>query len=290
VAEAFQAKPDRDGCYENEFGMVMKPTELYMEVIRAPLAGTKNINQVQQYQFPDPSAPGRFKKAKQDISLYKDSHFIIGDVELTIFELAWHLVGMEEYMIAFAMEEEWIDLLNDQVEEWSLGLAKNLVEAGVDAIWFGEDLGTQNSMLISPEMWRTRLKPRYIRMIGELRSINPEVMIIMHSDGAVAPLIEDFIEMGIDIYNPVQPNVPGSDPAELAQKYGGRINFFGGIDQQQLLPEGDAGKMEAELHSRAQILGSDGGYLMAPAHIIQADTAPETVEKMIELIANFLYS
>ena len=108
-------------------------------------------------------------------------------------------------MMAMAMEEPWIAALNDKVEAWTLGLAKQLVELGVDAIWFGEDLGSQTSTLISPDMWRRDFKPRYERMIKELKAINPEVIIIMHSDGAVAPLIDDFIEMGIEVYNPVQP-------------------------------------------------------------------------------------
>jgi uroporphyrinogen decarboxylase len=133
-------------------------------------------------------------------------------------------------------------------------------------------------------MWRERFKPRYARMIAALRKIKPSIIIIMHSDGAVAPLIDDFIEMGIEVYNPVQPKVAGSDPTELVEKYGGRISFFGGIDQQELLPSGDLEALKAEIRRRAGILGAKGGYLMAPAHIIQSDTAPETVLAMIAAV------
>ena len=284
VADGFVPEQVGENVTANEFGLHMKPTALYVEAVKCPLDDASSVEDIENYRMPDPFAPGRFAKAKRDIERYKESHYVIGDCELSIFELAWHLTGMEKYMMAFAMEEEWIERLNDKVEAWTLGLAEQLTELGVDAIWFGEDLGTQSSMLISPDMWRERLKPRYQRMISSLRKSNPELQIIMHSDGAVAPLIEDFIAMGIDIYNPVQPNVPGSDPSELAEKYGGRINFFGGIDQQELLPSGDTDAMEKELTRRARILGADGGYLMAPAHIIQADTAPETVEAMIRIV------
>lgn len=267
-----------------EFGLEMKPTPLYMEVVKCPLADATTVEDIANYDFPDAYAPGRFDKAKRDIEKYKTSHFIIGDVELSLFELAWHLVGMEKYMMDFAMEEEWVEKLNDKVEEWTLGLASQLVKLGVDAIWFGEDLGTQTSMLISPDMWRERLKPRYERMIKALKKINKDILIIMHSDGAVAPLVDDFIEIGIDIYNPVQPNVPGSDPEELMQKYGGKIHFFGGIDQQELLPSGDLDALGKEIRSRYGIMGKNGGYLMAPAHIIQADVSSETVVEMIRII------
>ena len=138
-------------------------------------------------------------------------------------------------------------------------------------------------MLISPDMWREHFKFRYARMIKKMKAANPNVLVIFHSDGAVAPLIDDFIEIGVDVYNPVQPNVPGSDPQELVDTYGGRINFFGGIDQQELLPSGDFKAIEAEINRRKEIMGKDGGYLMAPAHIIQSDVKPETVEFMCSL-------
>lgn len=277
VARDFRAVPVGDGASLNEFGMWMKPTPLYMEVVRCPLAETGSEEALAEYAFPDPFAPGRFTAAARDIARFGSSHFVIGDVELSLFELAWHLVGMEKYLIDFAMEEPWIEKLNDRVEEWTTAIALQLVSLGVDAIWLGEDLGTQVSMLISPGMWRERFKPRYARLIARLKKANPDLLVAFHSDGAVAPLIEDFIELGVDIYNPVQPNVPGSDPQELQDRYGGRICFFGGIDQQELLPSGNLEAIRREVHSRARIMGSSGGYLMAPAHIIQVDVAPETV-------------
>ena len=139
-------------------------------------------------------------------------------------------------------------------------------------------------MLISPELWRSRYKPRHKRIIEAVKAANPGVIVIMHSDGVVAPLIEDFIEIGVEVYNPVQPNVPGSDPEELQRKYGGRISFFGGIDQQALLPGGDKAAITSELTRRAHIMGARGGYLMAPAHIIQADVSVDTVEHMISVV------
>jgi uroporphyrinogen decarboxylase len=280
VARDFTPKEVGDNVTTNEFGMHMKPTELYVEVVKPPLEGIESVEEVEAYTMPDPYAPGRFEMAKKDIDRFGKEKFVIGDVEITIFEFAWHLTGMEDYLVGMMSEEEWVEKLNDKVEAWSMGLAEQLVDLGVDALWFGEDLGTQTSMLMSPEVWRERFRPRYERMIAKLKEKNPELIMIMHSDGAVAPLVDDWIEMGIDVYNPVQPNVPGSDPKELKEKYGDRICFFGGIDQQQLLPTGDEKAIREEMKRRAEIFGEGGGYLMAPAHIIQADVAPETVEIM----------
>jgi uroporphyrinogen decarboxylase len=119
-------------------------------------------------------------------------------------------------------------------------------------------------------------------MIEKLRKENSDLIVIMHSDGAVAPLIDDFIEIGVDVYNPVQPNVHGSDPHELKERYGEKICFFGGIDQQSLLPSGDIKKIRAEIKDRIAILGKGKGYLLAPAHILQPDVSPETIKVMIQ--------
>jgi uroporphyrinogen decarboxylase len=277
-------KPEviKDDITMNEFGMHMKPSPLYVEVVKCPLEHAMTAADIENYIFPDPYAKGRFDKARRDIDRFGKDYFVIGDVEISLFELAWHLTGLEKYMVAMLCEEPWLELLNDRVEEWSTGLAIQLVRAGVDAIWLGEDLGSQTSTLISPEDWRIKFKPRHKRMIEKLRKENPNLIIIMHSDGAVAPLIDDFAEIGVDVYNPVQPNVPGSDPGELKERYGKKICFFGGIDQQELLPSGDFERIRSEIRNRINILGKDRGYLLAPAHIIQPDVSIQTIEIMIE--------
>jgi len=287
MAAGFEPIPVEGDITLNEFGMKMKPTDLYVEVVEPPLKDAASRADIERYDFPDPDAPGRFDIARSEIEKYRDDYFIIGDCELSLFELAWQLTGMEKYMMALALKEDWLDALSDRIEYWTTRLAGRLAALGVDAIWFGEDLGTQTSTLISPEMWRDRFKPRYARMFAELRRQNPDLVIVMHSDGAVAPLLDDFIELGVDVYNPVQPNVPGSDPKKLKEKYGESIAFFGGIDQQQLLPGGDVERIREEIRYRCEILGAGGGYLLAPAHIIQADVKPGTVKVMVEAAREF---
>lgn len=282
VARGYSPKTVTGDITLNEFGMHMKPTALYVEVVKCPLENASSVSDIENYSFPDAYAPGRFEKARRDVDRYGKDYFVIGDVEISLFELAWHLTGMEKYLVGMLCNEPWIEILNDRIEEWSTGLAVQLVNTGVDAIWLGEDLGSQTSTLISPEDWRVMFKPRHRRMIEKLRKLNPEIIIIMHSDGAVAPLIDDFIEIGVDVYNPVQPNVSGSDPQELKDRYGDKISFFGGIDQQELLPSGDIKKIRSDIKERIGILGKGRGYLLAPAHILQPDVSMESVEEMIK--------
>ena len=284
VASNFVAQVIATDVSTNEFGMHMKPTPLYVEVVKCPLAQAESVSDINNYAFPDPRAPGRFEAAKRDIARFGKDYFIIGDVELSLFELAWHLTGLENYLVALATGEDWIETLNDRVEHWTTEIALQLIEAGVDAIWLGEDLGTQTSMLISPELWRERFKFRHARLIKTLKAKKPDLVVIFHSDGAVAPLIDDFIELGVDVYNPVQQNVPGSDPVALKAKYGEHICFFGGIDQQSLLPAGDAAAIAENSRFMARTLWQNGGYLLAPAHIVQADVSTASVRAMINAV------
>jgi uroporphyrinogen decarboxylase len=273
-----------DGTVVNEFGMVMRQGPLYMEVIEAPLAGVSSADEVRRFPMPDPSAAGRFDDAAAEIARFKDDYFIIGDLELTMFEMAWHMVGLEKIMIDMTVGEPYLDVLLDRVMGFSIGVGVRLVELGVDAIWTGDDFGSQNGMLISPLMWRTLFKPRFAALFAELKAANPDVLIAYHSDGAVAPILDDLVEIGMDVFNPVQPNVPGHDPHTLKAQLGDRLSFWGAIDQQHLLPHASVAEIERDVAAKIAALGVGGGYMCAPAHIVQADTSMENVEAFIRAV------
>ncbi|RME84420.1 MAG: hypothetical protein D6775_05550 [Caldilineae bacterium] len=273
-----------EGYIINEFGMVMRQGPLYMEVVDPPLKHASTVADVMNHPFPDPYAEGRFDDAKRDIEKYKDDYFIIGDLELTMFEMSWHHVGLEKFMMDMALGEDYVTVLIDRVKEFSIGIGKQLVELGVDAIWFGDDFGAQNGMLISPAMWRQIFKPRYAELWQEFKALNPDLLICYHTDGAVAPILDELAEIGMDVFNPVQPNVPGHEPRELKQKFGDKMAFWGAIDQQHLLPHGTPEEIEADVAEKIGILGEGGGYMCSPAHIIQADVSMENVEAFINAV------
>jgi len=281
LAAGFELAEDEEGYITNEFGMKMRQGPLYMEVVESPLRGASTLADVEAYHFPDPHDPARYIQAEADIARYKDDYFIIGDCELTMFELSWHLVGMEKYMMDLALQEPYLEALLEKAHHWSLGIATELARRGVDAIWFGDDFGSQTGLMMSPQMWRRAFKPLYAEIFHATKAINPDLLVIMHSDGAVADLLPDLIEIGLEVFNPVQPNVPGHDPRELKDRFGDQIAFFGAIDQQELLPRGSVAEIEADVREKIAILGEGGGYMIAPAHIIQADTSPESVEAFI---------
>jgi len=273
-----------DGCIINEFGMKMRQGPLYMEVIEEPLANVTSVEEVMEFPMPDPYAAGRMDDARKYVQMYKNDYFIIGDLELSMFEMAWHMVGLQKFMMDMALEEPYVPALLDRVKEFTIGIGKQLADLGVDGIWTGDDFGAQNGMMIAPEMWRKIFKPRFAELFSELKSANPDLLIMYHSDGAVAPILAELVEIGMDVFNPVQPNVPGHQPDELKARLGDKLSFWGAIDQQHLLPNGTPEEIETDVAEKIKALGPGGGYLCSPAHIIQSDTSMENVEAFIAAV------
>jgi len=133
-------------------------------------------------------------------------------------------------------------------------------------------------------MWRNLFKPRHAEVFQELKSVNPDVMIMYHTDGAVAPILEDLVEIGVDVFNPVQPNVPGHEPDALKSRLGDKLSFWGAIDQQYLLPQGTPEEIETNVAEKIRVLGAGGGYMCSPAHIVQSDVSMENVEAFIAAV------
>ncbi len=275
---------DENGYTVNEFKMKMRQGSIYMEVVEHPLANVQEAQEVQDFPFPDPLAEGRYDDAAMYLQKYKDDYFIIGDMELTMFDMMQQLVGLEKLLMDMAMEAPYLPVLIDKTRDFALAVGKKLVSMGVDGIWAGDDFGAQNGMLISPNMWRNYFKDSYRRVYAELKATNPDVIIMQHCDGAVAPILGDWIEVGLEVFNPVQPNVPGHDPEELKSQFGNRLSFWGAIDQQKLLPFGTPEQIDADVKAKIEVLGRGGGYMSAPAHIIQSDTPMENVEAFINAV------
>jgi uroporphyrinogen decarboxylase len=273
-----------DGCIVNEFGMKMRQGMIYMDVLNGPFTGSTTPDDVRAFPFPDPDAPGRYDDAKAYIERYQKEYFIIGDAELTMFEMAWHMVGMEKFMVDLVSREPYIDVLLDRCMAFTIGVAKNLARLGVDGIWTGDDFGSQNGMMVSPRLWRSLFKPRFAEVFQEIRSANPNTLVMYHCDGAVSPILGDLIEIGLQVFNPVQPNVPGHEPAELKAKFGDKLSFWGAVDQQHLLPNGTPAEIEADVAEKIRVLGEGGGYLCSPAHILQSDTPLENIEAFIAAV------
>ncbi len=282
--KSFPTKQLEDGTIINEWKMKFKPVGLYNEFIEFPLSNAETKDDLDNYDFPDPLEEGRYDLAREAVKKYSDEYAIVGDLECAMYVTSWYLVGLEKFLMDIAMKKEYTFELLDRILEISIATGKELIEIGADIIWAGDDFGTQKGMLMSPEMWRDIFKPRYKKMFDEFRKLNPDIKIAFHTCGSVLPIIPDFIEIGLDILNPIQPNANGMDAKFLKKTYGDKLSFFGGIDIQKLLPFGTPEEIKKVVKEKIDILGRGGGYILAPAHNVQADTPVENILAMYEAI------
>ena len=285
AAEHAGFKPEKasDGTWLNEYGMRMKQGPIYVEVVEYPLRHAQTAVDVAAYRWPDPDAPGRYDDAASLVKAFKDRYLIIGDIEVTVFSLAQMLVGMEKLLMDMACEEEYVVPLFEACAEFQTQIGLRLIERGVDAIWVGDDFGGQDGLLLSPSMFEKQLMPVYTRMIERFKAAKPDIVPILHCDGAVSLLLPQIRKIGFEVFNPVQPGVPGHGPKEMKDGFGGLFAFWGAIDQQYLLPKGTDAELEADIREKISILGAGGGYMISPAHILQSDVSPERVETFLAL-------
>lgn len=283
VSDQYSILPDAKGEWLNEYGMKMRQGAIYVEVVGYPLAHAETKADIDAFSFPDPFAPGRYRDAEALVKKYHDDYLVFGDIEVTVFSLGHQLVGMEKLLIDMMMEAEYVVPLFEKCAEFQTQVGLQLIERGADAIWYGDDFGTQTSLIIPPETFREQLKPIYKRMNDRFKAAKPDIIPILHCDGAVADLLDDIHDMGFEVFNPVQPGVPGHLPEDMKSRFGDKFAFWGAIDQQDLLPNGSDEQMEKDIVEKINILGAGGGYMISPAHIIQNDVKPERVMKFIEL-------
>ena len=159
-----------------------------------------------------------------------------------------------------------------------------MIEMGADVLCCGDDFGSQTSLMMDQNTFRRVFKPRIKEMFAEYRKVNPNIKIAWHTCGAVKPIIPDFIELGLDFLNPIQPLARDMEPQQLKDEFGRDLGFFGGICVQDLLPNGTPEEVEAEVIRRAGILGKGGGYIIAPAHNIQEDTSMENIMALFDTV------
>jgi len=206
---------------------------------------------------------------------YED--YCIMGYTLQAFETACKLFGYSELFKRMVKGDKLVDKVLDKLFNITYTQAKLLLEAEVDQVYNGDDVGTQNTMIISPSLWRKYLKPRYEKLAWIIHSKGG--VFHFHSDGWIKPIIPDLIEVGVDVLEPLQPEV--MDPAEIKREYGDRLCFEGAISIQRTLPLGTTRDVVEEVKSRIRDLGPTG-YILRPSHTILRETPLNNIIALYE--------
>lgn len=245
----------------------------YLEILEHPMAHNEDVN---TYTFPDPAADFSGCDIDTLLAKYGQTHWIVGGPVGTMFETAWMLRGLEQFMIDLVINPTYAEDLVERSMRYHLEIARMFVAKGVDMIWTGDDFGQQHKLMMSPHMWRRIFKPRYRQFYAELKRLNPNILIAHHSDGYIEPIIPDFIEIGLDVLQAVQPQ--SMDPVRLKKAYGDKLAFWGTMDVQHTFPYGTPEDVRAEVQQRIGTVGKGGGLILAPSHGIQPDVPMENLQ------------
>ncbi|MBM3137451.1 MAG: uroporphyrinogen decarboxylase [Chloroflexi bacterium] len=290
-----------DGLVKDDWGILYKLVNQpgggrYYEVVHSPLKDA-TLKDLDHYSWPVADLPGRGEGAEAAAKhLFEDTDLaIMGRFGGAITEIALYMLGMENWMTRLATDPEFIHALLTRIADIQIALDRIGLEATAKYLTIykasGEDLGMQMGPMYSPKMFRQMFLPYFKRRFQAAREyldeVNPGVKIMLHSCGSIRRFLPDLIEAGVDIIDPVQPHAAEMNTAELKRDFGSQLTFHGAVDIQQVLPFGTAEEIDQEVKERITTLGKGGGYILAPAHNVQADVPPKNIVRMCEAVGKF---
>jgi uroporphyrinogen decarboxylase len=273
------------GLLRDVWGIGWRRTGAFCSPFEHPLIDA-TIDDLHKYPWPDPADDRRFKGVREEAEFLhnKTGYAVVAKEPSHIYGIlaqSIYMRGMENFFCDLALNKEFAHVLMQKVLDYHLNLyGRFLAEVGdfIDIIHTSDDLGTQTAPYFSPAMYREMIKPRQKQLFGHLKETGAKVL--YHSDGAIAMLIDDLIEIGADILNPIEAAVTGMEPAVLKQSFGDRLCFHGGISQQQVLSKGSPADVRAEVRQRIQEMGRGGGYILAAAQTIVPEVPGRNVVEM----------
>lgn len=274
--------------YQDEYGVVRrKPaSSFYYDLVKCPLAGPITIQDITSFPWPDPADPGYTRGLRERILYYRENTdcAIVLRLPVPFVHTTQFVRGFEDWFIDLAVDKKLAGALFDAAVEHNTAVAAEILKAGgdlVDVVAFSEDLGFQNGLIVSPELYRELFKPRHKKYFDMVKK-HTSAFIHLHSCGSIYKLLPDLIELGVDALNPVQVAARDMDSAKLAAEFGDKLSFWGGIDTQFVLPKGTVDDVKAEVRRRISDLAPGGGYIVGAVHNIQPDVPVENILAMYE--------
>lgn len=250
-----------------------------------PLSVVEEVAQLEAMPWPDLSDSIHSANLHDNCrKIHELGKVVSGACECTVFEFTWYLRGMDNVFCDWAEGNPVSDWLLDYFANASIQKCTSMVVAGCDLIRLGDDVGTQDRLLLSVEMWRQHLKPRLAKVIEAIReaSSDKKVWVQYHSDGEITPLIEELIEIGVDILNPVQPEC--MDLEAVAHSFGDRLAFSGMIGTQTTMPFGTTDDVEKAVERCWQLHQNGSRVLVAPTHVLEPDVPLRNIQALVHAV------
>lgn len=266
-----------DDTHEDPWGIRFKMGEdgRYQQWLSGPLQDCETAEDVGRYRFPSPAdVIDPVGYADRVASLKREGQFVSGGVD-NPFKRFWHLRGYENALMDYLSNLEVLDAIYDPLFALYTEICLHETRAGVDMIKVVGDVAMQDRIIMGPEPWRKVDKPRFAKLIEACRAVNPNLHFFFHSDGKLTELVDDLVEIGFDVINPIQPEC--MNPFEVKKRWGKRITLHGCISIQRTLPFGTVADVRNEVEGLIRECGRDGGLILMPSNVIQPDTRLENI-------------
>ena len=270
------------GCHsrkvENDFNA-------YFELDHHPLANARSVQDIARHDWPSvdwwdyraiPEAIRAVNRKEPRAIIF----FAGGS-----FETPWYMRGMEAFLVDLYENPDIAHAICSRVTEYYLQRTARAIDAArgqIDMIGSGGDIGSQRGMMLNPDVWREKIKPYSGKLISTYKKQG--FATFYHSCGSIVPVIDDLIEVGLDVLDPIQVGAAGMKPEELFPAFGNRLSFHGAIDEQKLLPHGTPKQVYEETTRIIGVLGQKGGYIVSPCHQVQGDTPPENIVAIYDAV------
>jgi len=272
-----------DGIWQDEFGVHrQKPKGCKTwDMVKSPLEGETSINDLENFQWPDPEDPGYIRGLRDKaIHLYETTDYAItGYLLYNIVHLAQYLRGFQNWFMDFVENPELCKRIHEKAADLGIEVAGHFLEAigeYLEVIMFSDDIAGQDGMMISPNDFRKFIKPQWKRLFDFIRS-RTDAKLCLHCCGNITAILDDIVEIGIEVINPVQVTNPQMNTRLLKQNYGDKLAFWGGIDTQFVMPMGTVEDVRQEVKKRIDDLALGGGYILSAVHTIQPDVSNENI-------------
>jgi uroporphyrinogen decarboxylase len=290
IEEAFEWK-ERDGVFYDQYGIGRRYDGHYYTMCSHPLAQAETVGDIEAYELPDPRSERRLAGLVEEAKKYGGEYFMIleGLREVSFGLPSW-IRGMQNFYMDLLINTDMAACLLDKVLRWELELAEFVLDRlhpYLDMVKIADDLGSQQSLLLSPETYRDLIKPCHQKLIAFIKD-RYKLPVLLHSCGAVRPLIPDFIEIGVDALNPVQVSAAGMERKGLKKDFGDKICLWGGgIDTQETLPKGSRTEIDEDVHRALEVFKPGGGYVFSQVHNITPEVPAENVLFMYEAFKKY---
>jgi len=274
-----------DGTWVDELGFTRRFSGIYGEMVDHPLRRAKDSEDIKKFKFYDAYDPARIEGLKERVKyLYNKTDYaiVVAGAAGGLLETCNWMRGFDQFTIDLMLNKKIAHTLLNKLTTYNIELMDvflDIVGPYIQVVEMQDDIGGQSNLLISPELYREMILPYYKKELDFIKS-KTNAKIFHHSCGSVINAVDLLLEAGVDILNSLQPRAAGMDTTFLKDQFGEKLCFHGGIDIQEVMPNGTLKDIEDEVKRRIAIYAPGGGYIICAAHCIQEDVSPKNVVAM----------